>query len=93
MTAVDVHHVVTGPPDAPVVVMSNSLGSSLAMWDPQADAIARVFRVVSYDLRGHGRGPAPSGPYTVADLADDVVTLSTALVSPARTWSVCRWAP
>lgn len=75
MTAVDVHHVVTGPPDAPVVVMSNSLGSSLAMWEPQAEALTREYRVVRYDLRGHGRSPAPPGPYAMADLADDVVTL------------------
>lgn len=75
MTAVDVHHVVTGPPDAPVVVLSNSLGSSLAMWDPQAEALARDYRVVRYDLRGHGCSPAPPGPYTLADLADDVVAL------------------
>ena len=72
---VDVHHVVTGPEDAPVVVLSNSLGSTYAMWDAQADALAERFRVVRYDTRGHGRSPVPDGPYDIDDLADDLVAL------------------
>lgn len=75
MSAVPVHHVVTGPPDAPVVVLSNSLGSTTTMWDPQADALAEHFRVVRYDTRGHGESPVPAGPYDIDDLADDVVAL------------------
>lgn len=62
MTAVDVHHLVTGPEDAPVVVLSNSLGSTHRMWDAQADALAEHFRVVRYDTRGHGGSPVPDGP-------------------------------
>lgn len=73
--SVEVHHVVTGPADAPVVLMSNSLGSSLRMWDAQASALAQHFRVVRYDMRGHGHSPVPGGPYTVADLADDTLAL------------------
>lgn len=75
MTAVAVHHVVTGPRDAPVVVLSNSLGSTSAMWDAQADALAERFRVVRYDTRGHGGSPVPEGPYDIDDLADDLVGL------------------
>lgn len=75
MAAVDVHHLVTGPDDAPVVVLSNSLGSTLEMWDAQAVALAERFRVVRYDTRGHGRSPVPGGPYDIDDLADDVVAL------------------
>lgn len=75
MTAVAVHHVVTGPADAPVVVLSNSLGSTHTMWDAQADALAEHFRVVRYDTRGHGDSPVPPGPYSIDDLADDVVAL------------------
>ena len=69
-----VHHEVTGPPDAEVVVLSGSLGSELAMWDRQLDALA-AYRVVRYDLRGHGRSPLPDGPSTLADLGGDVVAL------------------
>jgi 3-oxoadipate enol-lactonase len=75
VSAVAVHHVVTGPQDAPVVVLSNSLGSTTSMWDAQADALADQFRVVRYDTRGHGRSPVPQGPYDIDDLADDVVAL------------------
>lgn len=75
MTAIDAHHLTTGPADAPVVVLHASLGSSLAMWEPQVAALAERFRVVRYDLRGHGGSPRPPGPYTLADLAADVTTL------------------
>ena len=75
MTAVDVHAVVDGPEDAPVVVLAGSLGSTLEMWDPQVPALAERFRVVRYDARGHGRSPVPPGSYAVDDLADDAVAL------------------
>ena len=75
MGAVAVHHIVTGPAGAPVVVLSNSLGSTHTMWDAQADALAEHFRVVRYDTRGHGESPVPAGPYDIDDLADDVVAL------------------
>lgn len=79
MAAVEVHHTVTGPADAPVVVLSNSLGSTWSMWDAQADALAEHFRVVRYDTRGHGGSPVPAGPYDIDDLADDVVALLDSL--------------
>ena len=75
MTAVDVHHVVSGPPDAPAILLSNSLGSSLAMWDPQTGPLSERYRVIRYDLRGHGRSPVPPGPYRLEDLTDDVLAL------------------
>jgi 3-oxoadipate enol-lactonase len=75
VSAVPVHHLVTGPEDAPVLVLSNSMGSTYAMWDAQADVLAQRFRVVRYDTRGHGGSPVPDGPYSIDDLADDVVAL------------------
>ena len=75
MTAVAVHALVEGPDDAPVVVLAGSLGSSLEMWDPQVPVLAEHFRVVRYDARGHGRSPAPPGPYSFDDLADDALAL------------------
>lgn len=62
-------------PDAPAVVLSNSLGSTRAMWDAQAGELARHFRVVRYDTRGHGESPVVDGPYAIDDLVDDVVAL------------------
>src|SRR5215218_8177627 len=73
--AVAVSYTVTGPADAPVVVLSNSLGATRAMWDPQVPALAERYRVVTYDTRGHGESPAPAGPYTLDDLTDDLVAL------------------
>jgi len=72
---VRVHAVVEGPAGAPAVVLSHSLGTTLEMWAPQAAALARRFRVVRYDLRGHGRSPVPPGPYEIADLGGDLVRL------------------
>ena len=67
------HHVVTG--DGPPLVLSNSLGTNLSMWNAQADALAERHRLIRYDTRGHGASPTPPGPYTIADLGQDVVDL------------------
>jgi 3-oxoadipate enol-lactonase len=75
MTAVEVAFTVDGPSGAPTVVLSNSLGSTPAMWDPQFPALAERFRVVRYDHRGHGRSPVPDGPYDLDDLGADVLAL------------------
>ncbi|MFD3400590.1 3-oxoadipate enol-lactonase [Kribbella sp. NPDC058693] len=68
-------YVVTGQPDAPPVVLANSLGSTWEMWDANLADLEQHFRVVRFDTRGHGRSPVPPGPYTIDDLADDVVAL------------------
>jgi 3-oxoadipate enol-lactonase len=72
---VALHHVADGPPDAPVLVLSGSIGSTVEMWRPQLAALTERFRVVRVDLRGHGGSPAPPGPYRMAELADDVRAL------------------
>lgn len=72
---VRVHHRLEGPEDAPLVVLSNSLGTTHAMWDRQAEALSARFRVLRYDTRGHGDSPVPPGPYSMADLGGDVIEL------------------
>jgi 3-oxoadipate enol-lactonase len=57
------------------MLLSNSLGADLGMWEPQVQALTERFRVVRYDTRGHGRSPVPEGDSTIDDLADDVVAL------------------
>jgi 3-oxoadipate enol-lactonase len=67
--------VVDGPDDAPVLVLGPSLGTDTGLFDAQAAEFARDFRVVRYDLRGHGGSEVVPGPCTMADLAGDVVAL------------------
>ena len=62
-----------GPPDAPVLVLLCSLGSTVDMWAPQRRELAGEHRVLTMDTRGHGGSPVPDGPYFVEDLADDVL--------------------
>lgn len=69
------NHEITGREDAPVLLVGPSLGTTLRMWDPQLDALAAHFRVVRYDHLGHGGSPVPPGPYTVDQLADEVLAL------------------
>lgn len=69
------HHVVTGPEDAPALVLCNSLGTTFAMWDDQAEQLAERHRLVRYDRRGHGGSAVPPGPYTIDDLGSDVLDL------------------
>jgi 3-oxoadipate enol-lactonase len=69
------HHVVTGPEEAPALVLSHSIGSTHAMWDAQAEALAERFRLVRYDARGHGGSPTPPGAYAIEHLGGDVVEL------------------
>jgi 3-oxoadipate enol-lactonase len=69
------HYELSGPSDAPALVLANSLGTSTAMWDPQVAALSERFRVVRYDHRGHGGSPLPPSPYDIGDLGRDVVEL------------------
>src|ERR1700722_2710263 len=68
-----------GPTDAPVVMFCNSLGTNLAMWNPQIAAFTREFRVLRYDSRGHGQSEVTPGPYTIEGLGQDVLGLIDAL--------------
>ena len=73
------HHVLEGPEHAPVLLFAGSLGATHAMWDAQAEAFKDDYRVLRYDHRGHGGSPVPPGPYTVDELAGDVLELLDAL--------------
>jgi 3-oxoadipate enol-lactonase len=68
-----IHYELSGPQDAPPLVFSNSLGTDLAMWDLQATALSREFRILRYDGRGQGKSSATVGPYSIAQLADDLI--------------------
>lgn len=68
-----------GPSHLPVLLLSNSLGTSLHMWDAQLPAWTRHFRVLRYDARGHGRSAVPAGAYSMDRLGRDVIELLDAL--------------
>ena len=60
---------------APVLVFSNSLGTDLAMWDPQVAALGSRFRIVRYDNRGHGASTPTPGEYNIELLANDALAV------------------
>ena len=84
VNGITVNYTLEGPATGPVVTLSNSLASNLSMWEPQLPALTSRFRVLRYDTRGHGETEAPTGPYTLATLAEDTRALLQAL-SIART--------
>ncbi len=76
---IKINYQLSGKKGAPVVTLSHSLASSLAMWNPQMDALNSHFRVLRYDMRGHGNSDVTPGPYTLELLAEDVIRLLDAL--------------
>jgi 3-oxoadipate enol-lactonase len=68
-----IHAEVEGPDGGPVLMLSNSLGTDLHMWDEQVGPLTSHFRLVRYDRRGHGRSSVPRGPYTMERLGRDVL--------------------
>lgn len=79
---VRLHYRTDGDPARPAIVLSNSLGTDLSMWDLQAEALARDFYVLRYDTRGHGHSMRGSAPVTLERLGRDVVGLLDALAVP-----------
>lgn len=69
------HWRLDGPQGAPVLLLSNSLGTNMDMWAPQMTALTRHFQVLRYDSRGHGLSDAPAGPYSIDLLGRDAVGL------------------
>lgn len=66
---------IDGPEGAPVILMSNSLGCDLTMWDDVIPALAQDYRVIRYDTRGHGGSVVVSRPTSIAELADDALAI------------------
>lgn len=65
--------------EGPWVILAHALGADHTLWDATARHLAPRYRVLRYDLRGHGGTSAPFGPYTMVRLADDVAALMDAL--------------
>jgi len=73
------NHRLEGPSGAPVVTLTHPLGVTLALWDDHVAALTDRYRVLRYDVRGHGGSETPSGPYTLEQMAGDLFDLLDAL--------------
>jgi 3-oxoadipate enol-lactonase len=81
-----IHAEVEGPDNAPVLMLSNSLGTTLHMWDDQVAPFTRHFRLLRYDRRGHGKSDAPKGPYSMERLGRDVIAVLDGLGIAKINW-------
>lgn len=75
INGIDLHYHISGQEDGPPLLFSNSLASTLNMWDPQMPAFEAHYKVIRYDSRGHGKSSAPDGPYSIEMLVDDAIAL------------------
>ena len=75
INGIDIFYLTEGDPHKPAIIFSNSLGTDHSMWDGQLEILRRDFYIIRYDTRGHGFTSAPRGPYTIAQLANDVLGL------------------
>ena len=66
---------VEGRDGGPTLMLSNSLGATMQMWEPQMAALTQIFRVIRYDRRGHGKSSVPPGPYSMERFGRDVLAI------------------
>lgn len=76
---IQLHYISSGDNEGDALVLGHSLGSNLHMWDKTVQHLEKKYRVVRFDLRGHGKSCAPPGPYSLDDLGRDVLFLLDAL--------------
>jgi len=74
-SGVRIAYSIEGVEGAPVVMLANSLAADRSMWSENLPALTREFRVLRYDMRGHGASDAPAGDYTLEMLTDDAVAV------------------
>lgn len=67
------HYALSGPAEAPALVLSNSLGTNFSMWDPELPELEKHLRILRYDTRGHGQSSVTPGPYRIEQLGRDVL--------------------
>src|ERR1700746_400511 len=74
-----IHYALSGDNSLPALILSNSLGTNFSIWDAQAPTFEKQFRLLRYDMRGHGQSSIPTPPYAVPDLARDILALADSL--------------
>jgi 3-oxoadipate enol-lactonase len=75
LNGTELYYELHGKEGSPWLIFSHSLACTVRMWDPQIAAFKDRYRILAYDMRGHGQSAAPTGPYTLEMLADDVLAL------------------
>jgi 3-oxoadipate enol-lactonase len=85
MKSVELFFTDSGGPGAPVVLV-HAIGCDHRMWDDLRERLAKAYRVIAIDVRGHGRTPVAPRPFTLADMADDVVALLDRLGTSRAHW-------
>jgi 3-oxoadipate enol-lactonase len=79
LNGTQIHYAPEGQAGHPALVLSNSLGTNFHMWDPQIPEFTKSLQVVRYDTRGHGKSSVTPGPYSIEQLAKDVLALTDVL--------------
>ena len=74
-----IHVQLDGPEGAPWVALIHSLGANLTLFEGQIPVLAQQYRVLRYDMRGHGKSATPRGPYSMNILTDDLLGLFSQL--------------
>jgi len=77
---------IAGPERGPTLMLCNSLGTDLHMWDPQLHAFSQIFRLIRYDRRGHGKSGVTKGPYNMETLARDALAIMNGLGVQKVSW-------
>lgn len=76
---ININYEFSGKASSPVVILSHSLASSFIMWESQLKALEPQYRVLRYDIRGHGGSDVTPAPYSLELLAQDAIGLLDAL--------------
>jgi 3-oxoadipate enol-lactonase len=82
-----ISYTVEGPPDRPVLLFINSIGTTRDLWLPQVPALVGTYRTIRYDARGHGSSSVPTGDYSIAQLGRDAIAILD--VEGARQAHIC----
>ena len=75
VNGISVNTRIDGKDGAPWVTFITGIANDLSMWDAQTAALERDFRILRYDLRGHGGTQATEGPYSIELLVEDLIHL------------------
>jgi len=79
---IHLHARADGPSDAPAILLLNSLGTDLRMWDGIAAALSGEFRLLRFDKPGHGLSEASARPYDMRQLATHALAVLDAFAAP-----------